>query len=148
MTAAPVPSYPEPTPDERRAWYFTKRDARRRAAYRNSLPQGLGRLRELLADAPSSWHAEVIRARIEQVRAQNRHHNRVHRAAYNAATSARMLARTPEELARDQAEFYPTGRAACRTCGKTLPIAEFEPAPHKRRGVQNYCRGCWEPDHA
>lgn len=148
MTTSPAPSYPAPTPAERRAWYFKKQDDRKRAAYRNSLPKGFAKLYTLLAEAPTPWHAEVIRARIEQVRAQNRHRNHTHRAAHNAATSARMRARTPEELARDQAEFYPTGRATCRTCGKTLPIAEFEPAPHKRRGIQNYCCGCWEPDHA
>ncbi|GAA2851865.1 hypothetical protein [Microbacterium arabinogalactanolyticum] len=74
-------AYPEPTAADRRAWYFKKQDDRRRAAYRNSLPQGITRLHALLDDAPSPWHAEVIRARIEQVREQNRAKNRRRRRA-------------------------------------------------------------------
>lgn len=76
MTAA---QYPEPTPAERRAWYFEKRDRRARAAYRNSLPTGLNALHVRLAEAPSPWHAEVIEARIETVREHNRERNRARR---------------------------------------------------------------------
>lgn len=67
-----------------REWKAKKDDDRARAAYRNSLPQGIARLNGLLAEAPSSWHADVIVARIETVREQGRHHNRVRR------TKARM----------------------------------------------------------
>lgn len=80
--------YPPPTAAERRAWYFKKQDDRRRAAYRNSLPQGIARLEALLAVAESPWHASVIEARIEQVRAQNRHKNRVRRARAREADHA------------------------------------------------------------
>lgn len=80
--------YPEPTAAERRAWYFKKQDDRRRAAYRNSLPKGFAKLYALLAEAPSPWHAEVIQARIDQVREQNRYKNRRRRAAAAHGTRA------------------------------------------------------------
>jgi len=64
----------------RRQWKAKKDDDRARAAYRNSLPQGITKLNDLMADAPSPWHADVIAARIATVREQGRQHNRARRA--------------------------------------------------------------------
>ncbi|WP_085368569.1 hypothetical protein [Leifsonia sp. NCR5] len=77
--------YTEPTRAQRRDWAIKKADDRARAVYRNSLPQGICRLEALLDDAASPWHAEVIRARIEQVRAQSRYKNRRRRAMRRAS---------------------------------------------------------------
>ena len=73
-------TYPTPTAAERHAWRVKKEDERARARVRNRLPQGFGQLYALLADAKSPWHAEVIQARIDQVREQNRRKNRRRRA--------------------------------------------------------------------
>ncbi len=81
-------TYPEPTDAARRAWYFEKRDRRRIAAYRNSLPQGIQVLTAMLADAPSPWHAGIIEARIEHVRTENRRKTRKRRAREAATRTA------------------------------------------------------------
>lgn len=72
--------YIAPTRAHQRAWRLKKEDDRARAAYRNSLPMGIGRLQELRANAASPWHVEVIDARIAQAREQNRYKNRKRRA--------------------------------------------------------------------
>lgn len=70
-----------------RPWFYDldTYDGRKRARYRDTLPQGTTRLHALLEDAPSPWHAEIIQARIEQVRHQNRLKNRSRRAAARLA---------------------------------------------------------------
>lgn len=70
---------------QQREWKAKKDDDRARAAYRNSLPQGIAKLNDLLADAPSPWHADVIAARIETVRDQNRYRTRFRRAKARTA---------------------------------------------------------------
>lgn len=131
MTAA---QYPEPTPAERRAWYFEKRDRRARAAYRNSLPTGLHALYALLADAPSPWHAEVIEARIETVREHNR--------ARNARTRRNFAARSSAQVARVLAEHFPDGRQTCKGCGRHLPLSSFAVRPTKHVPVAGHCNDC------
>lgn len=65
---------------QQRAWRAKKDDDRARARYRDTLPQGIQVLTEMLAGAPSPWHAEVIAARIESRREAYRYKNRARRA--------------------------------------------------------------------
>lgn len=88
MSPQPIPS---PSPVERGFYDLDTADGRKRARYRDTLPQGAAKLYALLETAPSRWHAEVIQARIEQVRHQNRLKNRRRRAA--AAEAAADAAR-------------------------------------------------------
>lgn len=78
MNPQPLPAL---APVERGFYDLNTADGRKRARYRDTLPQGTAKLYALLESAPSRWHAEVIQARIEQVRHQNRLKNRRRRAA-------------------------------------------------------------------
>jgi hypothetical protein len=133
--------YPEPTRAERRAWAAKKAADRERAQARfRAGPVTSRRTLEAMLDGATPVEVEAINARIQE--------RQMHRRAVNARQASKMRARTPEELARDQADFYPTGTATCRTCGRVLPLADFAPALHKRRGIQNHCADCWAPTDA
>lgn len=81
--------YPEPTPAERRAWYFKKQHDRHRAAFRHEVGNisSFVRLREMLETAQEPWQADIIRARLEQQLA-HRAARRVKRRARGAAAGA------------------------------------------------------------
>ncbi|MCK3769464.1 hypothetical protein MZK47_07270 [Microbacterium aerolatum] len=123
-------TYPAPTRAQRRAWALKKQDDRARAAYRNSLPQGIRRLEALLASAESPWHAEVIQARIAQVREQTRY------------KIERRRSRTPEQIARDQADVFPDGHQVCAGCGRRLPVSDFPRDLGRRSATARHCHDC------
>lgn len=80
--------YPEPTPAERRAWYFKKQDDRRRAAFRFEVGRinSFVRLREMLSTAEQPWQADIIKARISN-RQAHRDAHRLKRAARQRAAA-------------------------------------------------------------
>lgn len=79
--------YPEPTPAERRAWYFKKQHDRRRAAFRFEVGRinSFVRLRGMLENA-EPWQAAIINARIEN-RQAHRDAHRLKRAARQRAAA-------------------------------------------------------------
>lgn len=116
--------------------------ARRAAQWKAGAETSIRRLEEMLATA-TPIEAEAIEARIDQIRRHRRANTSRRRSELNRRRAARMAARTPDELARDQAEAFPDGRATCKRCGRTVPVAAMAPDPTKRRGVKPFCRSCW-----
>lgn len=84
-----TPEHPEPTPADRRAWYFKKQHDRRRAAYRFEVGRidSFVRLREMLETA-EPWQADIINARIENRRAHRDHQRRKRLQRERAAAEA------------------------------------------------------------
>lgn len=115
---------------EARAWKAKKDDDRARAAYRATLPMGIAALAALLETAESPWHAEVISARMRRVREFNRRKNEKRRD------------RTPEELARAQANAFPDGHKQCNECGQRLPLSRFDIDRSATHATHRYCQPC------
>jgi len=112
------------------------REAERRFTFEVGAINSVGKLEEMLTTA-SPRETTIIESRLDHVRS--------HRQKSNANYAANMRARTPEEIARDQADIFPNGEAVCSGCGQTRPLADFGPALFKRRGIRNYCHDCWTP---
>ncbi|WIE70803.1 hypothetical protein [Curtobacterium sp. MCJR17_020] len=129
-----APNYPTPTRAERKAWRRKKENDRRVAAYRNSLPSAIGQLTELLETAPSDWHADVIRKRIDHRREMD-HRRRAQRRQ-------RFAARSPEEVRDAQLAKWPSGAKACKRCGEVHPVDSFPIRPASLDGVGIYCNPC------
>ena len=78
------------------------------------------------------------------------------RDAYNTARRGRgralqrrYAARTPEEVARDQAATHPTGWKTCPPtggCGAPLQLSAFSPDRYQFDGLAAFCRSC-NADH-
>lgn len=116
--------------------------ARRAAQWKAGAETSVRRLEDML-DTATSLEAEAIRARIDQIRTHRRAYNSKNRAHLNRRRAAKLRARTPEQLARDQAEAYPDGVCECRRCGKTLPLWAFATDRTKRKGIRPICHSCW-----
>lgn len=77
-----------------------------------------------------------LEALIERERAHNRARTRQRRE--------RLRNRTDDELSRDQSELFPSGRAVCKSCGRSLPLAAFPERRHTKRGILPFCSDCHE----
>lgn len=86
---------------QQRAWKAEKEDRRARAAYRNTLPQGVQALTAMLPDAPSVWHADIIQGRIDSRRAQYRSKSRDRRAREAARLQAAAEAEQDRRLTKE-----------------------------------------------
>lgn len=118
--------------------YVTRRRGRRAAEHQGRdfivLPAEVGKLEALRATVDNPRLMARIDKRIDERRARNRYRT--------AAQREQRAARSPEEVARVQAEAFPDGRQTCRDCGKRLPLSAFEDNPSRRTGKWQFCQPC------
>lgn len=114
------------------------------------LPASLYKLEAMLADETDPIKRRAIKVRMGNLkrkralkRGEDYPNNRQrHNARRWAAYKAKLAARSPEELARAQAEAFPDGTQTCRSCDQRLPLSSFDPAPTFRAAIWHYCRPC------